>query len=121
MRTFVLKQGKSRRHWDIYLYTAAIGFATSSGADEVEHVEVHNGDPQAEAERRIAEKLAEGYVETTDDPWHGGFDSPLRRSLEDALAEDPDDLATHMAYADHLVELGDPRGEFIQVQLALED
>src|SRR5207244_4361932 len=33
----------------------------------------------------------------------------------------PDDLATHMAYADHLVEQGDPRGEFIQVQLALED
>src|SRR5262249_13551816 len=33
----------------------------------------------------------------------------------------PDDLATHMAYADLLSEQGDPRGEFIQVQLALED
>lgn len=47
--------------------------------------------------------------------------STLRAALEDALAANPDDLATHMAYADHLVELGDPRGEFIQVQLALED
>src|SRR5262249_35876402 len=35
--------------------------------------------------------------------------------------EDPDDLATHAAYADLLSDAGDPRGEFIQVQLALED
>jgi uncharacterized protein (TIGR02996 family) len=46
---------------------------------------------------------------------------PTRAALEAALAENPDDLATHMAYADHLAEQGDPRGEFIQVQLALED
>lgn len=47
--------------------------------------------------------------------------SPLRTALEAALVASPDDLATHMAYADHLAELGDPRGEFIQLQLALED
>ncbi len=45
----------------------------------------------------------------------------LRRALEDALAEALDDLAAHMAYADFLTEQGDPRGEFVQVQLALED
>lgn len=45
----------------------------------------------------------------------------LRDALESALVEDPDDLATHYAYADYLQEQGDPRGEFIQVQLALED
>jgi uncharacterized protein (TIGR02996 family) len=51
-----------------------------------------------------------------------GESSPvtLRQALEAALAENPDDLAAHMAYADHLMEQGDPRGEFIQVQLALE-
>lgn len=49
------------------------------------------------------------------------FRSSLRTALETALVEEPDDLGTHMAYADHLIELGDPRGEFIQVQLALED
>ena len=38
-----------------------------------------------------------------------------------ALVENPDDLATHRAYADYLQEQGDPRGEFIQVQLALEE
>jgi uncharacterized protein (TIGR02996 family) len=41
--------------------------------------------------------------------------------MEVALADDPDDLDTHLAYADLLAENGDPRGEFIQVQLALED
>jgi uncharacterized protein (TIGR02996 family) len=45
----------------------------------------------------------------------------LRDALEAALVEDPDDLAAHSAYADYLQEQGDPRGEFIQVQLALED
>jgi uncharacterized protein (TIGR02996 family) len=46
---------------------------------------------------------------------------PMRQALEEALFENPDDVASHMAYADYLREQGDPRGEFIQVQLALED
>src|SRR5829696_347512 len=45
----------------------------------------------------------------------------LRELLEAALVADPDDLAAHAAYADLLMEEGDPRGEFIHVQLALED
>jgi uncharacterized protein (TIGR02996 family) len=45
----------------------------------------------------------------------------LRDALEAALVETPDDLATHYAYADYLQEQGDPRGEFIHLQLALED
>jgi uncharacterized protein (TIGR02996 family) len=45
----------------------------------------------------------------------------VRHALESALVENPDDLATHYAYADFLQEQGDPRGEFIQLQLALED
>jgi uncharacterized protein (TIGR02996 family) len=45
----------------------------------------------------------------------------LRQALEGSLKANPDDLATHMAYADHLHEQGDPRGEFIQTQIALED
>jgi uncharacterized protein (TIGR02996 family) len=45
----------------------------------------------------------------------------LREALEAALAAEPDDLGAHMAYADFLAEQGDPRGEFIRVQLALED
>src|SRR5579872_249948 len=47
--------------------------------------------------------------------------STMREALEGALFANPDDLASHMAYGDWLAEQGDPRGEFIQVQLALED
>jgi uncharacterized protein (TIGR02996 family) len=47
--------------------------------------------------------------------------STMREALEGALFANPMDLASHMAYADYLAEQGDPRGEFIQVQLALED
>lgn len=45
----------------------------------------------------------------------------LRVALETSLVENPDDLATYSAYGDLLMEQGDPRGEFLQVQLALED
>jgi uncharacterized protein (TIGR02996 family) len=41
--------------------------------------------------------------------------------LEKALIDDPDNLSLHAVYADWLMEQGDPRGEFSQVQLALED
>lgn len=44
----------------------------------------------------------------------------LREVLEAELVADPDDLATHMAYADLLQEQGDPRGEFISLHLSLE-
>lgn len=44
-----------------------------------------------------------------------------RQMLETAIAADFDDVAAHAAYADLLVEEGDPRGEFIQLHLALED
>lgn len=126
MRTFVQQKGKKQRFWNIYIYSASIGFATSTGTTggegEVEFFDDFSGDEyQKEAVRRINEKLAEGFVETTDDPWHGGFDSTDRRALEKALAADPDDRGAHMAYADCLTELGDPRGEFIQIQLELED
>jgi uncharacterized protein (TIGR02996 family) len=45
----------------------------------------------------------------------------LREALEAALQANPDDLAAHSALADYLQEQGDPHGEFIAVQLALED
>src|SRR5439155_8866685 len=42
-------------------------------------------------------------------------------AFESALRDNPDDLAGWCAYADYLVEQGVPRGEFMQVQLALEE
>ncbi len=42
-------------------------------------------------------------------------------AFEAALRDNPDDLVTWSVYADYLEEQGDPRGEFMRVQLALED
>lgn len=44
-----------------------------------------------------------------------------RDALEAALVENPDDLVLHAAYSDLLIEEGDPRGEFIRLQLMLGD
>ncbi len=43
-----------------------------------------------------------------------------REAMEAALLDDPDDLVRHAAYADMLIEDGDPRGDFIRIQLQLE-
>jgi uncharacterized protein (TIGR02996 family) len=45
----------------------------------------------------------------------------VRETFEQAILDEPDDLSSYAAYADWLEEQGDPRGEFIRVQLALED
>ena len=44
-----------------------------------------------------------------------------REAMEAALLDDPDDLVRHAAYADMLIEDGDPRGDFIRIQLQLEE
>jgi uncharacterized protein (TIGR02996 family) len=41
--------------------------------------------------------------------------------LEAHLRANPDDVAGWSAYSDYLTDQGDPRGEFMRVQLALED
>jgi uncharacterized protein (TIGR02996 family) len=45
----------------------------------------------------------------------------LKRALKEALIEDPEDRASNSALADLLQEENDPRGELMQVQLALGD
>ncbi|HEY1191621.1 MAG TPA: TIGR02996 domain-containing protein, partial [Gemmata sp.] len=51
----------------------------------------------------------------------GRTNVPDAATFEPALRANPDDLITWCAYADGLAGQGDPRGEFMQVQLALED
>jgi uncharacterized protein (TIGR02996 family) len=45
----------------------------------------------------------------------------VREAFERAILDSPDDIAGYAAYADWLQEHDDPRGEFVAVQLALED
>lgn len=121
MRTFVFTDAKSNKFWNIDLqgsrFTVTFGKVGSKGqtqtkefADEAKARKAHD--------KLVAEKLGKGYVETTPGP---PPPSALQRTMEEALVENPDDLATHSAYADYLMEQGDPRGEFIRVQILLED
>ena len=68
-------------------------------------------------------KLRAGYAETT---FRGDLPlaHPTAEGLIEALTENPDDLAAHMAFADWLSEQADDRltawGEFMRLQLAQE-
>src|SRR5262245_39359496 len=131
MRTFLFTDDRSNKFWNIDLqgarFTVTFGRLGTAGQTQVKEF------PDAEKARKahdklIDEKVGKGYVETTEgDPSSAepvapaAPASPLQQSLEAALVENPDDMAAHSAYADYLMEQGDPRGEFIQVQLALED
>ena len=68
-------------------------------------------------------KLRAGHAETT---FRGELplSDPIAQGLIEALTENPDDMAAHMAFADWLSEQADDRltawGEFMRLQLALE-
>jgi uncharacterized protein (TIGR02996 family) len=130
MRTFEYREGRSDKFWTIDLqgasFTVTWGRRGTKGATLTKSF----ADPataRREHDRLVAEKLGKGYKETTSvaAASSGGIGAPkptpLGNAIEAALFDNPDDLAAHMAYADHLNERGDPRGELIQVQLALED
>jgi uncharacterized protein (TIGR02996 family) len=118
-RRFEFDDGKSQKFWAVELQgdSFTVTYGRIGAAGQAQTKQFADADrARKECDKLIAQKLAKGYVEKapTTAP-------PIQQALEQALAENPDDLAAHMAYADCLMEQGDPRGEFIQVQLALED
>jgi uncharacterized protein (TIGR02996 family) len=121
MRTFVHTASKSNTFWHIALtgasFTVTFGRVGTTGRTNRKDFTTAAA-ARAEHNRLVAEKLKKGYVETTPPVPAPTTD---RRAFEAALAAHPDEAAAHHAYADYLTEQDDPRGEFIQVQLALED
>ena len=120
MRTFKFVDDDAYKFWKIELsgtsYTVTYGRIGGKGRTTVKSFATPEK-AKAAYEKIIAEKLGKGYIETT--PVQTA--PKLENTLEMALFANPDDIATHAAYADWLGEQGDPRGEFIQVQLQLED
>jgi uncharacterized protein (TIGR02996 family) len=118
MRTFTYSDAKSHKFWNIELlgigFTVYWGRIGTTGAT-LSKTFADEATARKEHDKLVKEKLAKGYVETT--PKGSG----VREALEKDLLENPDDLAVASAYADYLSEQGDPRGELIQAQLALED
>jgi uncharacterized protein (TIGR02996 family) len=123
MRTFTFSDAKSHKFWNIDLqgnsFTITYGRIGTAGQTQTKKFPSAAA-AQKEHDKLIKEKLAKGYRETTPTAAASGGAS-LREALEAAILDNAEDIATYMAYADYLQEQGDPRGEFIQVQLALED
>jgi uncharacterized protein (TIGR02996 family) len=129
VRTFISQQGQSPRFWNIQLkgarYTITYGRSGGQGRTLVKKFTSPKA-ARAAHDKAVREILARGYVETSpaSAPASEATAAPvsaLRATLEQALQDDPDDVAAHAAYADLLTEEGDPRGELIRLQLALED
>jgi uncharacterized protein (TIGR02996 family) len=122
-RTFVCGTEKSLKFWNITLQgkrcTVRFGKVGTAGQTQTKEFK-DEARAKKGHDKLVAEKLGKDYVETTPAAPAGGSDS-VREALEAAIRDDPDDLAAHSALADYLQERGDPRGEFIAVQLALED
>jgi uncharacterized protein (TIGR02996 family) len=119
MRTFQYADDKSYKFWTIELkgssFTVTYGRIGSKGQSKTKDFPSPAAAQKA-YDKIVSEKLSEGYVETT-----AAQPTSTGTVLEKALFDDPDDVAALSAYADWLSQEGDPRGEFIQVQLALED
>jgi uncharacterized protein (TIGR02996 family) len=131
MRTFQFTEGTSNKFWNVELQGSSyvVTFGRIGTAGQTQKKDFPNDEAAKKAyEKIIAEKVGKGYAETTPKGASSAAPAkaaavitPLQQSLEQALVENPDDLAAHSAYADYLSEQGDPRGELIQLQLALED
>ncbi|MCI0464371.1 MAG: WGR domain-containing protein [Gemmataceae bacterium] len=118
MQTFQYSDAKSHKFWNIEVsgpdLTITFGKVGSAGQTQTKTF-ASAEKAQAEADKLIREKAKKGYVETTPRAVSGA------EAFERALAADPHDLAGWCAFADYLAEQGDPRGEFMHVQLALEN
>src|SRR5262249_9639561 len=69
-----------------------------------------------DADRLCSEQLAEGFTQVVGDD----LGATSQRELVEALLENPDELDTYPVYADWLTAHGDPWGQLIALQHALE-
>ena len=131
MRTFAFKDGTSDKFWNIELagksFTVTFGRTGTNGQTQTKTFGTAD-EAKREHDKLVSQKLKKGYTETTAGATVGAAKaepvaviSTEQAALEAALVAHPDEVAAHSAYADYLIEAGNPRGEFVQTQLALED
>src|SRR5262245_10585355 len=119
MRTFQYSDAKSHKFWNIEVtgnsFTVTYGKISSAGQTQTKTF-ASAAEAQKAADKLVKEKTSKGYVETT--PKVG---VPEAEALEASIRANPHDVNAIAAYADWLQEHDDVRGEFIQVQLSLEN
>src|SRR5919202_6190482 len=100
MRTFEYRDGKSNKFWSIKRkgssFTVTFGRIGTQGQTQTKSFPDEE-QAQREHDKLVREKLAKGYVEKTAGPAPAA-PSGMQKALEQALVEDPDDLAAHHAY-----------------------
>lgn len=119
MRTFQFSDAKSHKFWAVDVqgksFTVTYGKVGTAGQTQTKTFATPAA-AQAEADKLVKGKLKKGYAETTPKAT-----TSEAEAFEKALRANPDDLTGWGAFADYLAEQDDPRDEFMQVQLALED
>ena len=119
MRTFQFSDAKSHKFWTIDVqgssFTVKYGKVGTAGQTQTKSFPSAEK-AQAEADKLIREKTGKGYRETTPKA-----EVSQAEAFEAGLLDHPHDIARWSAYSDYLTEQGDSRGEFMRVQLALED
>ncbi|MCE9562758.1 MAG: WGR domain-containing protein [Planctomycetes bacterium] len=119
MRMFQYSDAKSHKFWNIDVrgasFTVTYGKIGTAGQTKTKSFP-SSQKAQAAAEKLIMEKVGKGYVETTPRTM-----SSEAEAFEKTIQANPRDLAGVAAYADFLAERDDPRGEFMQIQIALEN
>lgn len=119
MRTFQFSDAKSHKFWNIDVsgssFTVTYGKVGTAGQTQTKSFPTPEK-AQAEADKLVREKTGKGYRETTPKATVSQAEA-----FEAGLLDYPEDMARWSAYSDYLTEQGDPRGEFMRVQLALED
>src|SRR6516162_3038535 len=101
MRTFTFSDQKSHKFWNIELkgnaFTVTYGRQGTAGQTQTKQFP-DAARAQKEHDKLVKDKLAKGYAETS--PKTASPATPMREALEAALVANPDDLASHSAYAD---------------------
>jgi uncharacterized protein (TIGR02996 family) len=128
MRTFTIGEGRSQRFWNIDLHgdSFTVSWGRGGGAGQSRGKRFASASAARQAhDTLIAEKTADGYVETTGQAAPGRPPASVREALERAIIDDPSDTVAHMAYADWLSEQPSPldaaQAELMRIQLAQED
>lgn len=124
-RRFELESASSAKFWTISLEEnlQTVQYGRLGTLGQTKRKDFDNWDlAEASYHKLIDEKLKKGYEEQIP-----ATAAEIRREkklhdpfLKEILA-DPDDPGPYAVYADWLTERGDPRGEFIHIQLQLED
>lgn len=124
MRTFQFSDAKSHKFWAIDVqgssFTVTYGKVGTAGQSQTKTFPSAEK-AQAEADKLIREKTGKGYRETGAAAPSASAGSSDADAFERGLLDHRDEVVRWNAYSDYLSERGDARGEFMRVQLALED